>query len=109
MDYLPSSKAPARWAVDNQVKSSDRIILIHAINKTQLAPAVGADTDLAVMERELEWIHQSRIRRMNERARHADREDSIWQTVYVPDIDHIPQDYQQVATHFDERNACVLD
>uniref|UniRef100_A0A0D9UY57 RRM domain-containing protein n=1 Tax=Leersia perrieri TaxID=77586 RepID=A0A0D9UY57_9ORYZ len=33
------------------------------------------------------YINQGR-RRMNERARHADREDSIRRTVYVSDIDH---------------------
>nr|CAB3447978.1 unnamed protein product [Digitaria exilis] len=33
MDYLPSSKAAARWAVDNRVKTGDRIILVHVLPK----------------------------------------------------------------------------
>ncbi|KAL5207477.1 hypothetical protein ABZP36_031912 [Zizania latifolia] len=33
MDYSPSSKAAARWAVDNLVKAGDRIILIHVLPK----------------------------------------------------------------------------
>ncbi|KAF8779958.1 hypothetical protein HU200_002231 [Digitaria exilis] len=37
MDYSPSSKAAARWAVDNLVKAGDRIILVHVLPK-------GSDT-----------------------------------------------------------------
>jgi len=33
MDYSPSSKAAARWAVDNLVKAGDRIILVHVLPK----------------------------------------------------------------------------
>ncbi|XP_062220444.1 universal stress protein PHOS32-like [Phragmites australis] len=33
MDYSPSSKAAARWAVDNLVKAGDRIVLIHVLPK----------------------------------------------------------------------------
>ncbi|KAF0891161.1 hypothetical protein E2562_006520 [Oryza meyeriana var. granulata] len=98
MDYSLSSKAPARWAVDNLVKSSDRIILIHVVPKGVDAghkegsciqrfsffscstnydsERVGKDTSI---KEGGGWT----------RARHAEREDIIWQTVYVSDIDHI--------------------
>ncbi|KAF0931249.1 hypothetical protein E2562_002597 [Oryza meyeriana var. granulata] len=33
MDYSPSSKAAAKWALDNLVKAGDRIILIHVLPK----------------------------------------------------------------------------
>ncbi|RLN09325.1 hypothetical protein C2845_PM11G24310 [Panicum miliaceum] len=33
MDYSPSSKAAARWAVDNLVMAGDRIILVHVLPK----------------------------------------------------------------------------
>uniref|UniRef100_A0A0E0CS42 UspA domain-containing protein n=1 Tax=Oryza meridionalis TaxID=40149 RepID=A0A0E0CS42_9ORYZ len=33
MDYSPSSKAAAKWAVDNLVKAGDRIILVHVLPK----------------------------------------------------------------------------
>jgi hypothetical protein len=33
MDYSPSSKAAARWAVDNLLKAGDRIILVHVLPK----------------------------------------------------------------------------
>ncbi|CAD6249319.1 unnamed protein product [Miscanthus lutarioriparius] len=33
MDYSPSSKAAARWAVDDLLKAGDRIILVHVLPK----------------------------------------------------------------------------
>lgn len=33
MDYSPSSKAAARWAVDNLIKAGDRLVLVHVLPK----------------------------------------------------------------------------
>ncbi|GJM87006.1 hypothetical protein PR202_ga02916 [Eleusine coracana subsp. coracana] len=33
MDYSSSSKAAARWAADNLLKSGDRVVLVHVLSK----------------------------------------------------------------------------
>jgi uncharacterized Zn ribbon protein len=33
MDYSPSSKAAAKWAADNLLKTGDRVVLIHVLSK----------------------------------------------------------------------------
>ena len=57
MDYSPSSKAAARWAVDNLLKAGDRIILVHVLPKG--ADASHKELWKSTGSRKYHWVFTS--------------------------------------------------
>ncbi|KAG8052986.1 hypothetical protein GUJ93_ZPchr0001g31364 [Zizania palustris] len=86
-EFIPSSAAAS--SPSNKGLSADAPVFDYypVGGANEGGKDAGADTYQQRRKRN-GYINQGRRRMMNERARHAEREDSIRRTVYVSDIDH---------------------